>query len=209
MTAQGDGGPSAGRHFSTAVLLEPGDPGPQEPPAGTGPDPADEDPDQPMAAQLILLLLKVAMVLGFIAMVFLFLFGVTQVPDESMRPAVREGDLVVYYRLQKDYAAGDLVVVDDEGAQEVRRVIAVAGDTVDFSADGLVINGYLQSEQGIYAETEPFTGGVTYPVTVGEGQVFVMGDNRPSSKDSRLYGPVDVRSGTEGEAMTVIRRRNF
>lgn len=209
MTAQGGGGQSAGRHFSTAVLLEPGDPEPQEPPAGQSPDPADEDPDQPMAAQLILLLLKVAMVLGFIAMVFLFLFGVTQVPDESMRPAVREGDLVVYYRLQKDYAAGDLVVVDDEGAQEVRRVIAVSGDTVDFSADGLVINGYLQSEQGIYAETEPFTDGITYPVTVGEGQVFVMGDNRPSSKDSRLYGPVDIATGTEGEAMTVVRRRNF
>jgi signal peptidase I len=149
------------------------------------------------------------MVLGFVAMVFLFLFGVVQAPDESMRPAVREGDLVVYYRLQRDYAAGDLVVVDDGGEREVRRVVAVAGDEVDFSADGLVINGYLQSEQGIYAETEPFTGGVTYPVTVGEGQVFVMGDNRPSSKDSRLYGPVDVRSGTEGEAMTVIRRRNF
>lgn len=187
-------------------------------PQGITPDPtpapeqapkSGSDDEQPLGTQLILLLLKVAMVLGFIAMVFLFLFGVVQVSDESMRPAVREGDLVVYYRLQKDYVAGDLVVVDDEDEQEVRRVIAVAGDTVDFSSDGLVINGYLQSETSIYAETEPFTDGITYPVTVGEGQVFVMGDNRPSSKDSRIYGPVDIQSGTEGEAMTIIRRRNF
>ena len=166
-----------------------------------------DDSDQPLGTQLILLLLKVAMVLGFIAMVFLFLFGVVQVGDESMRPAVREGDLVVYYRLQKDYVAGDLIVVDDGDDEEVRRVIAVEGDEVDFSSDGLLINGYLQSETSIYAETEPFTDGITYPVTVGEGQVFVMGDNRPSSKDSRIYGPVDIQSGTEGEAM--IRRRNF
>ena len=202
-----------GRHYarpaadpdSPAGEAEAGAGGAAEPEATAG----SEDPDQPLAAQLLLLLLKVAMVLGFVAMVFLFLFGVTQAPDESMRPAVREGDLVVYYRLQRDYAAGDLVVVDDGGTREVRRVVAVAGDEVDFSADGLVINGYLQSEQGIYAETEPFAGGITYPVTVGEGQVFVMGDNRPSSKDSRIYGPVDINTGTEGEAMTVIRRRNF
>ena len=196
-----DGGDRpAGRHYA-AGSPPPGD---GAPPPGA---PGEAEPSLPR--QLLLLLLKVGMVLGFVAMVFLFLFGVVQAPDESMRPAVREGDLVVYYRLQRDYAAGDLVVVDDGGEREVRRVVAVAGDEVDFSADGLVINGYLQSEQGIYAETEPFTGGITYPVTVGEGQVFVMGDNRPSSKDSRLYGPVDVRSGTEGEAMTVIRRRNF
>ena len=199
-------GRSVGRHYATvptqAELVA------QTAPAPDVPDPDDES-GRSLAAQLILLLLKVAMVLGFIAMVFLFLFGVTQVPDESMRPAVREGDLVVYYRLQKDYAAGDLVVVDDGDSKEVRRVIAVAGDTVDFSSDGLMINGYLQSEQSIYAETEPFTQGITYPVTVGEGQVFVMGDNRPSSKDSRIYGPVDINTGTEGEAMTVIRRRNF
>lgn len=196
-----DGGDRpAGRHYA-AGSPPPGD---GAPPPGA---PGEAEPSLPR--QLLLLLLKVGMVLGFVAMVFLFLFGVVQAPDESMRPAVREGDLVVYYRLQRDYAAGDLVVVDDGGEREVRRVVAVAGDEVDFSADGLVINGYLQSEQGIYAETEPFADGVTYPVTVGEGQVFVMGDNRPSSKDSRIYGPVDIASGTEGEAMTVIRRRNF
>ena len=170
---------------------------------------ADTQNEPPLAAELILLVLKVAFVLGFVAMVFVFLFGMFQAPDESMSPALREGDLVVYYRLQKDYAAGDVIVVNDDGTREVRRVIAVAGDTVDFDKDGLVVNGYHQGEDNIYTETLPFSKGITYPVTVGEGQVFVMGDNRPESKDSRLYGLVAVDSGTEGKVMTVVRRRNF
>lgn len=165
--------------------------------------------EPPLAAELLLLAMKLAFVIGFVAMVFLFLFGMFQAPDESMDPALREGDLVVYYRLQKDYVAGDVIVVDDGGALELRRVVAVAGDVVDFSEDGLIVNGYRQSEDRIYTDTEPFTEGISYPVTVGEGQVFVMGDNRPQSKDSRLYGPVDIETGTEGEVMTVVRRRNF
>ncbi|WP_298579187.1 signal peptidase I [uncultured Olegusella sp.] len=162
-----------------------------------------------LVVELILLALKLAFVVGFVAMVLLFFFGIVQAPDESMAPALREGDLVVFYRLQKDYRAGDVVVVHDGQQTELRRVIAVAGDVVDFSEDGLVINGYRQSEKRIYFETLPFSKGISYPVTVDKGQVFLMGDNRPESKDSRLYGLVEIDSGTEGEVMTVIRRRNF
>lgn len=162
-----------------------------------------------LVGEVLLLLLKVGFIAAFAAMVLVFLFGVMQVPDESMDPAVREGDLVMYYRLQKDYSAGDLVIVNDGERKEVRRVIAVAGDEVDFSEDGLMINGYRQAEDRIYTETLPFSGGITYPVTLEKGQVFVMGDNRDQSADSRLYGPVDIESGTEGEVITMVRRRNF
>lgn len=162
-----------------------------------------------LLGEFMLLLMKVAFVAVFAGMVLVFLFGIMQQGDESMMPAMREGDLTVYYRLQKDYSAGDLIVVNDGERKEVRRVVAVAGDTVDFNEDGLVVNGYHQSEDRIYAETLPFADGIAYPVTIAEGQVFVMGDDRPRSKDSRLYGPVDVDTGTEGEVMTVIRRRNF
>lgn len=162
-----------------------------------------------LVAELVLLLLKIAFVFGFVFMVFVFMFGMFQVSDESMSPAMREGDLVVFYRLQKDYAAGDTIVVNDNGVKEVRRVVAVEGDRVNFNEDGLEINGYHQSEERIYTETLPFSTGITYPVKVKKGSVFVLGDNRPSSKDSRVYGLVDIQSGTEGKVMTIVRRRNF
>ena len=197
------------------VPLEDWDPEPARKASGSrGAKPAEPEPEgrgsEPsLLGELVLLVVKIAFVAGFAAMVLVFLFGLTQVTDESMGPAVREGDLVVYYRLQKDYSAGDLVVVNDGERKEVRRVIAVAGDEVSFDEDGLVINGYHQSEERIFTETLPYTDGITYPVVLGDGQVFVMGDNRPLSRDSRLYGPVDIETGTEGEVMTVIRRRNF
>lgn len=167
-------------------------------------------PSEPsLLAELALLALKVVFVAGFAGMVLVFLFGITLVPDESMKPAIREGDLIVFYRLQKQYSAGDLVIVNDGEREEVRRVVAVAGDEVSFSEDGLIVNGYRQSEGDIYTETLPFSEGITYPLVLDDGQVFVMGDNRPQSEDSRLYGAVDIETGTEGEVMTVIRRRNF
>lgn len=167
-------------------------------------------PSEPsLLAELALLALKVVFVAGFGGMVLVFLFGITLVPDESMKPAIREGDLIVFYRLQKQYSAGDLVIVNDGERKEVRRVVAVAGDEVSFSEDGLIVNGYRQSESDIYTETLPFSEGITYPLVLDDGQVFVMGDNRPQSEDSRLYGAVDIETGTEGEVMTVIRRRNF
>lgn len=162
-----------------------------------------------LIAELLLLLLKIGFVSAFAAMVLVFLFGIVQMPNESMDPAVREGDLVMYYRLQRDYSANDLIVVNNGKGKEVRRVIAVAGDKVDFSEDGLMINGYRQAEDRIYTETLPFSEGITYPITLEKGQVFVMGDNRDQSADSRIYGPVDIETGTEGEVITVIRRRNF
>lgn len=159
-------------------------------------------------AELLLLGLKIVLLLGFLYILFQFVFAITIAPDDSMKPAVREGDIVISYRAKKDYAKDEVIIVNDKGSKQVRRVAAVAGDTVDITAKGLVVNGSLQIESEIYTDTLPFTEGISFPVTVGEGQVFVLGDNRPAAEDSRIYGPVDT-SATEGTVFTTIRRRGF
>lgn len=158
---------------------------------------------------LVLLLFKVGLVIVFLLILFTFFYGITQARDTSMSPAVKEGDIVIYYRPDKDYTAGDAIVVEYNGSLQVRRVVAVAGDTVDISSSGgLIINGSTQIETNIYTTTYPYTEGITFPVTVGEGEVFVLGDDRTNAIDSRVYGTVSV-DAAKGSVMTVIRRRGF
>ena len=59
--------------------------------------------------------------------------------------------------------------------------------------DGLMINEATQISQDIYFDTTQFQNGVDFPITVGEGQIFVLGDNRPEASDSRIYGCINVK----------------
>jgi len=154
------------------------------------------------------LLLKIMVIIVVLVLVFTFLFGVYRNRDASMHPAVKEGDLAFFYRLDKSYTAGDCVVVEYEGKKQIRRVAAVAGDTVDITEDGLVINGEPQLEIFIYEETNRYAEGIEFPVMVGEGEIFVLGDSRKNATDSRIYGCVSVKE-TLGKVITVIRRREI
>ena len=74
--------------------------------------------------------------------------------------------------------------------------------------DGLMINGATQISQDIYFDTTQFQNGVDFPITVGEGQIFVLGDNRPEASDSRIYGCINVKD-VKGKAIAVIRTRGL
>ena len=171
-------------------------------------------PSQPNKAQpsvlsdLLFLFLKVLMIGMFLVLFFTFMFGITQVQDETMDPAVKEGDLAIYYRLDKKYSKDDVLIVNINGETQIRRVVALPGDTVDMDERGLVINGYSQIESDIYTRTEPYVDGITFPITLAQDEVFVLGDNRPKAVDSRMYGAVKI-SATQGKLMTLIRRRNL
>jgi len=158
--------------------------------------------------EIMYLLLKIAVIAMLIMLLFTFLFGIFRLADVSMSPAVKAGDLVVFYRLDKTYRIGDSIVLKYEGKKQVRRVIAAAGDTVDVTDEGLSVNGALQQEEWVYGETLLYTEGVRFPVTVGEGQIFVLGDSREGAVDSRIYGAVDI-ADTLGKLVTIIRRRDI
>ena len=170
-------------------------------------------PDKPPREPSVLrdlgsLLIKiVAIVLAF-ALIFTFFYGFDRNTDPDMAPMVKDGDVVIFYRLDKDYAVGDLVVLRYKGKLEVRRVVAGAGDTVDITEEGLIVNGALQQEPDIFQKTPRYANSITFPLTVGKGQVFVLGDARENATDSRVYGPVNTKD-TLGTTITVIRRRNF
>ncbi|MDY5845828.1 MAG: signal peptidase I [Bariatricus sp.] len=154
------------------------------------------------------LLLKIGFLAVVILIMFTCFFGIFRADDNSMKPAVKDGDLVITWRIQKNYQAGDVIVLENGGKKEIRRVIAVANDTVDFTEEGMALNGYLQQENEIYSETLPYVDGAVFPLTVEEGEVFVLADERENAMDSRIYGTIDIDK-TYGKVMTIIRQRGI
>lgn len=138
-------------------------------------------------------------------LVFRFVIGISRVSGNSMHPTYRNGEPVVYSRLHLNYQRGDVASVRmPSGEYIIKRVIAVEGDTVEIKDGQFIING--QPEQGGYinGETEPQDELIVYPITLKEGQIFVLGDNRSVSIDSRTIGPV-ATSQTRGKILLPAR----
>ena len=132
-----------------------------------------------------------------IVLVFTFLVRMMGVKGPSMRSTLQDGDrlLVLNSLLVKEYRPGDIVIARKDTFSDepiVKRVIAVEGQTVDidFSYGLVYVDGFLLEED--YVNDLTYTAeGMTFPLTVPENEVFLMGDNRNMSTDSR-----DLRIGT-------------
>lgn len=158
--------------------------------------------------EILYLFLKIAAIILVFVLMFTFLFGIYRNTDMAMTPTIKDGDLVMFYRLDRSYGARDIIVLEYKGERQVRRVVATAGDTVDITEEGLIINGAIQQELDIYSKTLRYDTKVELPLTVPMGHVFVLGDERTTAADSRVYGTVDV-DNTFGKVMTILRRRNI
>jgi signal peptidase I, bacterial type len=162
----------------------------------------------PLRREIGYFLIKLLLLGVIFSVLLLVIFGVTRNTDLGMSPAVKHGDLVFYFRMDKEYVASDLAVFTYEGDMQIRRVVAIEGDTVDITEHGLSINGRVQDEVEIIGETLVYTDGITLPVTLNVGEIFLLGDSREFSKDSRLYGVVNAED-THGKVMVLMRRRKL
>ncbi len=116
---------------------------------------------------------------------FTFFLRIVRVDGDSMDNTLQDGDQLLMLTAVSDYQRGDIVVVDRYTIDPlVKRIIAVGGDTIKIDENGLVyLNGSLLSEP--YAAEFTPQKGCTEAVVVPDGYVFLMGDNRSISKDSR------------------------
>lgn len=139
-----------------------------------------------------------------LTVVLVFTFGIRLigVDGHSMVPTLQDGDrlLVTTSLLSGDYEYGDIVIIQKGsfagGEPIVKRVIATGGQTVDidFETGAVYVDGTLLEEDYIN-ELTFVEEGTEFPLTVPEGSIFVMGDNRNHSSDSRdaSLGTVDTR----------------
>lgn len=137
-----------------------------------------------------------------------------QIPSGSMLETIKEGDYVLGEKLSIAFQGpqvGQIVTFDDpsgSGYTLIKRVIALGGQTVDFQDGKLVVDGVVQEESYTLGKpSEPFDqtmveGGISYPYEVPEGYVWLMGDNRTNSRDSRYFGAVPLKSVTSHAVWT-------
>jgi len=120
-----------------------------------------------------------------------------RVDGESMEPNLMPEDILLVTKGYDRPLRGDVVVISapdhprvEPGSELVKRVIAIPGDEVQVVEGLAYVNG--QTEQGAYSTIIVPGDRSLPPTTIPEGQVLLLGDNRPVSVDGRMFGPVDL-----------------
>lgn len=136
-----------------------------------------------------------------VIILFTLVFRVVTVSGSSMRETLHDKDKLIVSNLCYTPTKGDVVILRADAFGDealVKRVIATEGDEVDidFETWSVYVNGtkldesYVNYENGLAMMN---SGAMSYPFTVEQGKMFVMGDNRNHSSDGRAFGTVDVR----------------
>ncbi len=134
-----------------------------------------------------------------VCVIFAFVFKISAVDGDSMKNTLHNGDKVLITARDWNIQYGDIVVISQPNSFDkvlIKRVIATEGQTVtvDAQTHRVLVDGKVLNEPYI-AEAVTVQGYWSYPVTVPKGCVFVMGDNRNHSTDSRdpAVGMIDTR----------------
>ena len=149
---------------------------------------------------LVILVVSFVLVFGFVRP---FVVEAFWIPSASMVPTLKYGDRVLVnkfiYRFTEP-ERGDVVVfksVQDDQQDLIKRVVGVPGDKISVRGGRLFVNDEPQREP--YVNKKLPDRSFAAPTTVPGNHVFVMGDNRANSQDSRVFGPVP-KENIEGEA---------
>lgn len=195
------------------------------------------------------MLIRLGLLLLVVYILFFHIVGLLVMPNGDMYPRIDAGDMILYYRLEHQVRAQDIIVFKkptasleqsyehEESSITVRpekawwrkaldwfgfvdpadppmttfvcRVVAGPGDTVSITEDErLMVNGNTMIESNIFYNTPEYAGFVVYPLTLGAGEYYVLGDYRNGAADSRFFGAVKEEE-IIGTVITILRRNNL
>ena len=140
-------------------------------------------------------------------LLFTQIFLVAQAKGNDMFPAVKDGDLIIGYRLQGTYLKDDVIVYEADGKLRTGRILGRESDVITMDDSGtLLVNGTVQSGEILFPTYAK--AGIEYPYTVLEGSVFVLGDYRTQTEDSRDFGSISLED-VKAKVITILRRREI
>ena len=154
------------------------------------------------------LLVKIVLILLMGYIVFTFFFGVWRMNGISMVPSISDGDLIIFYRLDKQINPGDIVAFNKNGKKHFLRVVATEGQIVDITKDGeLLINNHVEENESFFKTKKAESSSIEFPCKVEKGSVFVISDYRDDYDDSRSFGTIKVND-IEGKVLSILRTKN-
>lgn len=151
------------------------------------------------------LLIPLGVLLVALIAIFYVFFGTSRVSGPSMVPTLLDGDRLLLTKGDPNPHRGDIIVtrVIEQGRpiELVKRVIGLPGDTVEIRDDVAIVNGVPEPQRGqLVVPSE----GVSVPVqTIPADEMYLMGDNRPVSYDSRYLGPEPI-AGASGKVIFIF-----
>ncbi len=142
----------------------------------------------------------------FVVILCVFVVGIHVNHGNSSYPMLKDGDLVITYKIGKP-VAGEEIAYRVDGQTRFGRIVAVGGDVIDISGEYIKVNDYGITEDVVYPTTSEGAK-IDLPYQVPEGTVFVMNDFRQDINDSRTYGAISLKD-CEGKVVLVLRRRGI
>ena len=154
--------------------------------------------------------IRLVILLIFLWLLFGVFFGITPMRGNDMFPRISAGDLLLYYRLEKNFNSGDVLVFRKQGKISTGRVVAHGGDSVEITGDGeLKVNGSIVIETNVFYKTYPYDKKkVNDPLSLKKDEVFLLCDYREGGRDSRYFGAVSKKE-INGKVITILRRSDL
>lgn len=153
---------------------------------------------------LLSFVLTILVIFGLAYFLRVFVVEPYSIPSGSMETTIMTGDSVLGEKMTFRFRSpevGDIVTFTDpqqESRLLIKRVVATAGQSVDLQEGKLVVDGVVQNADYTHGKrSDPLANSVaisSYPYVVPEGCVFVMGDNRENSQDSRYFGAIKIET---------------